>query len=229
MAQPNTSLKKTSNNNIQPKKGIRSSVSQALQKWRVAFKKLTHDTLNSLDDSTMTDDKIEALFQCDTMSTNSQPCRMERRSSASVSIPPMLNIAVEMRLTDETDSLDASYSDSDGVDEEKETFATYDTAARCQQLRHELGEPFWQSDMIWKERRGFWVQVNPKNNDIECSEKRRVSFLKLPSDYYSRVYKKLVVDDKPLREPLNLEDAMKIINSGWAETKKWSNVVKGLP
>ncbi|CCE61738.1 hypothetical protein TPHA_0B00660 [Tetrapisispora phaffii CBS 4417] len=223
-------------NNILQKHNLKTSISQSLQKWRNTFKRITHEALVTLDEaSSTTDDKIDALFHngdsASSLNTSlSSNSRTAARNSAN------LNARVEMRLTDETESLDGSSSDnslgdSTSADENEDgqrtvSYDTYDAPVRCKKLRQELGEPFWQADIIWRERRDLWVEPVQFNEYVKDanSKKTRKAFKKIPIDYYPRIYQKLAVDDKPLREPLNLEDAVQVINSGWTETKKWSNM-----
>ncbi|EDO16119.1 hypothetical protein Kpol_1001p31 [Vanderwaltozyma polyspora DSM 70294] len=211
-------------------KGVKSSISQTFSRWRSTFKKITQETLNSLDNGSMNDDKVEALFQADDSSVSTSDPNSEGTSYASNSMPPNLGAAVEMRLTDETESFECSDSSSDEDDSDSniETFSNYNATEKCKELRHELGEPFCSADIIWKRRRELWTEINETNNDISGSEKRKQTFEKIPADYYPRVYKKLVIDDKPLKDPLNLEDAIQVINSGWTETKKWATAANGL-
>ena len=111
-----------------------------------------------------------------------------------------------------------------GVDTHKITFDNYDSVKECEKLRSEINGTFYHAEIIWETRRKLWTE-NITNTD-PSKEHNRDIFKSIPEQYYYRVYKKLVIDDKPLREPLNLEDAIKVINSGWMETKPWDNASK---
>lgn len=111
-------------------------------------------------------------------------------------------------------------------DKHKITFDNYDPVEECKKLRSQIYGTFYHAGTIWETRRKLWTE-NTTNIDSSKEHNRDV-FKFIPEQYYYRVYKKLVIDDKPLREPLNLEDAIKVINSGWMETKIWDNTSKGL-
>ncbi|CCH62963.1 hypothetical protein TBLA_0I03080 [Henningerozyma blattae CBS 6284] len=111
------------------------------------------------------------------------------------------------------------------------TFATYDSVKESRKLRKESeknGVPFINANEVWIKRRNLWTTKSSNCIDSEVLEKRNKVFETIPPGYYSRVYKKLVVDDKPLLEPLNLQNAIRVIDAGWTETKKWDNASKGL-
>lgn len=111
-------------------------------------------------------------------------------------------------------------------------FDSFDVVEECNQMRSNMKGPFTHGETLWEIRRQLW-QVDT-HQDIENnphrlkSQENRKLFQNIPEQYYHRIYKKLVLEDKPLREPLNLQDALKVINSGWTETKKWDNAAKGL-
>ena len=93
-----------------------------------------------------------------------------------------------------------------------------------------IRDRFCSAEKIWKRRRQLWTQPTDQEGSVNGDgATRREIFRAIPEGYYARVYKKLVVDDKPLREPLNLEDALQVINAGWTETRKWANAAKGMP
>ncbi|CCK69053.1 Gag1p KNAG_0B06230 [Huiozyma naganishii CBS 8797] len=103
------------------------------------------------------------------------------------------------------------------------SFDNYDAVMECQRLREKVGEPFCSADQIWAERRDLWT----KKTIAQVDESNREMFNKIPEQYYHRIYQKLIMDDRPLKDPLNLEDIMKVINSGWKETKTWDNAARG--
>ncbi|CCC72142.1 hypothetical protein NCAS_0J01630 [Naumovozyma castellii] len=254
-----------------PKKSVKTALSHTLHKWKTVLRKITHDTLTTLDDSSSSDEKIEALFDgVEETSplkhggegpihivTNpiSKLRSIDRDSGGSLS-PPVeggpseLGIKLnndgrsegdittttkysttsdEGRMTDHHNA--SSTAQLQNIKNKvilEETYANFDSVKECAKLRSSKEEPFIDGDLIWKKRRDLW---NKPTKDIDPAElkRRRDVFKSIPEPYYPRVYKKLVVDDKPLREPLNLEDALKVINSGWTETRKWANAANGLP
>ena len=134
--------------------------------------------------------------------------------------------ADEMKATDITDNLSDIESNNKDDNIQNITFDNYDLVKECQKLRSRKDGPFYHGESIWKIRRKLWTE-NTTNID-PFKEHNRDVFKDIPEQYYYRVYKKLVIEDIPLREPLNLEDAIKVINSGWRENKTWDNASKGL-
>lgn len=241
------------------RKSLKSNIQTTLQKWKSAFKRITEETINNLDENDIpasADRKIEALFnphgdqKKSPRFKGSEKYQLTRPNNnetslinASISTPPTTAGNGEMKITDVDTTCSSNVGASNhyspnprnkidrdknivNSNNEKITFDLYDAVKECRRLRNQADEPFCQADIIWKTRRKLWTDVTT-NKDANEQHNREV-FGAIPEQYYYRVYKKLVVDDKPLREPLNLEDAMKVINSGWTETKKWDNAAKGL-
>lgn len=238
-----------------PKNSGKGSFTRTLHKWKTMLRKITHETLNNMEDTNFGDDTINSLFDGDRPSMI-KVTSIERDSGASMS-PVGGNSASELRLTTETEESliensetnngsrpndtsvdkihcagteegDAVEEDDDEEEEEVQTFENFNSIAECVKLRNECGEPFYQANEIWERRRGLWTQPAEENTNLAESQRNRHMFASIPHNYYSRIYKKLVLDEKPLREPLNLQDALKVINAGWVETKKWENAAKGL-
>ena len=101
-------------------------------------------------------------------------------------------------------------------EEEAETFSTYDSVKECEKLRNRTEGPFYHAEIIFDQRRSLW-QAETNGMTPEKIASRRAFFKEIPEEYYPKIYKKLVVDDKPLKKPLNLADAMKVIESGWGD------------
>lgn len=234
---PTTTATTTHSNS---KSGFKNSVSNILHKWRAVFKALSHDTLNQLENNS-SDEQIDALFNSNNFDHNipifnKMMLGRDADSGASMSqTSPVGSSQLEMKLTDEQSEENSTsltsthngHSNKTNNVNEQESFDNYDDVKICQKLRNQSNEPFYNAEEIWNHRRDLWKK---RTNDmtIENIDRRRHVFKQIPTEYYNRVYSKLVVDDKPLRQPLNLEDALKVINSGWTETKKWERAANGL-
>ena len=101
-------------------------------------------------------------------------------------------------------------------EQEVDTFSTYDPVKECEKLRSRTEGPFYHAERIFDQRRILW-QAETNGMTPEKIARRRAFFKEIPEEYYAKIYKKLVVDDKPLKKPLNLADAMKVIESGWGD------------
>lgn len=67
----------------------------------------------------------------------------------------------------------------------------------------------------WKRIRREWRR-GAKNID------HKESMLKnIPEDMYPKIYKHMVMQSRPLKQPMNLADAMKVIKAGWVEDGEW--------
>lgn len=237
---------------VASKKNGKGGFTRTLHKWKTILRKITHETLSNMEDTSFGDDTINSLFNGDPPSIV-KVTSVERDSGASMS-PVGGNSASELRLTTETEEsltensetnngstphnasaekihsadIDESDIEEEEDEDEEQTFENFDSTAECAKLRAERGEPFYQADEIWERRRCLWTQPTGENMNVAEYQRHRDMFASIPHHYYSRIYKKLVLDEKPLREPLNLQDALKVINSGWVETRKWENAAKGL-
>ncbi|KAL3234393.1 hypothetical protein RNJ44_03155 [Nakaseomyces bracarensis] len=257
-------------------------ITTTLKKWKSALKKATHETLNSLDDVTANEEKVEALFdgkptnvarvnrrrlkeeeedalvedvtnelksssvapfdgvsaQQVGMQSYFKSKSMDRVSSGSRSITgPNDTSVLGMKLSEESEGGSAisnlglaKTQSMNSSREEKMTYLNFDTLKECEKLRQKTNDPFMGGPELWKTRRKLWCEQTVSDCVVEASnEKRKEVFDNIPEAYYTRVYKKLVVDDKPLKEPINLSDALHVINAGWIDNKKWANASHGLP
>lgn len=245
------------------KKSLKSNIQTTLQKWKVAFKRITEETLSNLEENDIPasdDKKIEALFNNNVKSKKTSNNKTKYQfnknkqykndelqkdndvgiASPSVStIPPLptttttmtsaettsSNIDNNSKTNNNTHSTEGNRTDSN--EQTPLTFDNFDVVKECEKLRNQTEGSFFHAEPLWQLRRDLWTRSQP-GIETKPNDHNREIFRAIPEQYYYRVYKKLVVDDKPLREPLNLEDAMKVINSGWTETKTWDNAAKGL-
>lgn len=215
-------------------------LSRTLRRWMVAVRKFTHEALNNMDERSGGEDKINGLFHGEIASLK-EVTSVDRDSG--VSMTPVC--ASEMRLTTETEEsltenstqLKGGTGDESGdLDEledaeavaETDSFAKFDSIAECVKLRNSSRGPFCGGDELWERRRALWLQPSKSQSDNNVLQARREVFATIPQMYHTRIFKKLVMDNKPLREPMNLQDAIQIINAGWIETRKWENAAKGL-
>lgn len=231
------------------KKGLKSNIHNIIQRWKLIFKRISEEALDGLEQNEISisdDKKIEALFNNKKKKKEKEKkgkIDMERNNKKQKNIQSLTNDYIdlnehsvsassigrgnadEMKATDIIDNL-SDFESNDNDDIQKITFDNYDPVKECQKLRSQIDGPFYHAETIWKTRRKLWTE-NTTNID-PFKEHNREVFKAIPEQYYYRVYKKLVIEDIPLREPLNLEDAIKVINSGWRETKTWNNASKGL-
>ncbi|QLL33282.1 hypothetical protein HG536_0E01930 [Torulaspora globosa] len=214
-------------------------LSRTLRKWMVAVRKFTHEALNNIDDRDRGEDRINGLFHGELAPLKSV-ASVDRESGTSVT--PVG--ASEMRLTTETEESLAENStqanggagegtddrspQDDELDHETDSFERFDTYAEYVKLRNESREPFCRGPELWERRRALWLRPAASQAEETAQQSRRELFATIPQAYHTRIFKKLVMDNKPLREPMNLQDAIQIINAGWIETRKWENAAKGL-
>ncbi|QLQ80840.1 hypothetical protein HG537_0E01950 [Torulaspora globosa] len=214
-------------------------LSRTLRKWMVAVRKFTHEALNNLDDRDRGEDKINGLFHGELAALKSVTS-VDRESGTSAT-PVGVS---EMRFTTETEeSLAENSTQTNGaagdgtsgdsqqdndVEDETDSFERFDVYSEYIKLQSESREPFCRGPELWERRRALWLRPSASQVDEPAHQSRRELFATIPQAYYTRIYKKLVMDNKPLREPMNLQDAIQIINAGWIETRKWENAAKGL-
>ncbi|SCU77671.1 LAMI_0A01948g1_1 [Lachancea mirantina] len=204
---------------------FRNTMKQTLLKWRAHLHRASQEVLNDAYGETST---IDLMFESGAAEEGIALSTSEDRNSAT-----SLALTKEMRLTDEEESTeDGSVLSPDSKQRrapamQPVAFANYDAVAECQKLRSSLSGPFTAGDQIWKRRRELWTQQTPAATSVAAAQHRE-QFADISSHHYTRIYKKLVVEDTPLRQPLNLQDAITVINAGWVETQKWERAAKGL-
>ncbi|SCW01835.1 LAFE_0E08306g1_1 [Lachancea fermentati] len=205
-----------------PNGGLKTSIRQMFLKCRAGLQKISREALDTDSDSETC--PIDSLFE-----TNAKDSKIFDRNSEDRNSSTSVALTKEMRLTDEDDDLDGlnSSSTNNEAPVEKETFSNFDPVQECNKLRMEIGEPFTAGEQIWKRRRELWTtETSPTAK--EASKKHRKRFSEISPQHYIRIYRKLVLEDAPLKEPVNLQDAMKVINAGWVETQKWERAAQGL-
>ncbi|CUS20238.1 LAQU0S01e02124g1_1 [Lachancea quebecensis] len=198
------------------------SIRQFLHKCKVGLHKMSKEALES--ESSEEYNTVNGLFDTGpSKGTTRERVSEERNSSTSVTLTR------EMPLTDEEDELDSEFEGPDESARVKDvqTFATFDVVQECAKLRAATGEPFVRAEEVWRRRRELWV-AGTNSAYLETAEKNREVFKEIAPRQYVRIYRKLVVDGAPLKRPLNLQDAMQVVNAGWIETQKWERAAKGL-
>lgn len=192
--------------------GLKNSVWSFMRRCKIGLKKISHEVLNHDDESSIFSDRdtINVLFDCvasvatltdnDTGSYESQ----SHLSTTSVNI------------------FDENMCNGKNID-----FSDFDPVKERSKLWKMENEPFIDGPKIWSARRKLWNVCTDKNT-LKQADSHRKHFNKISPQYYTKIYKRLVVEDLPLTLPLNLQDAMKIINAGWAQTSKWERAAKTL-
>lgn len=231
----------------QEKRGV-GRISRTLHRWKTALRKVTKETLDGLDEESQGDKTVDVLFYGNAGTLKKVPS-IGRDSGTSMSPVGVseLNITTEAEesLTESSvesarNSNNAAEGEEQGdCDEAKEvTFKNYNAVAECAKLQKKFvaeNKPFCGAGEVWERRRALWVQ--PTDAEVDRDERqrrrderqrRRDVFATIPKSFYTRIYRNLVLDDKPLRESMNLQDALKVVNAGWIETKKWENAAKRL-
>lgn len=220
------------------KRGIRLPLANTFSRWRDSVRRITQDTLNGMDENESSSPQLARSEIVDELFTGSNS--MEETQPAT-EINSRTSIPQDTTYNSVTASPKSLHDDSHGEKEASTSqldmevgietrFSTYDAVADCKRLRQAQGEPFYHADLIWRKRRKLWLEGTPGLASRESdSYMRHETFTNISKSYYPQIYKKLVVDDKPLKEPMNLADALKVIDAGWYETKKWANAANGLP
>lgn len=182
------------------------------------MRKMTQEALGKIDErGDQGDGDIDGLFQGGSLRNSGESVTLGEVSTSTATTN-------EMRLTTETeddgtDETKVSKQTTAKEERKKLPFEEFDATYECTKLRRETGEPFCRGNDIWLRRRELWAQP-ARTNSIGESIRRKRRFSIIPKQYYVRIYKKLSIDDKPLKEPLNLQDALKVIDAGWTEIRR---------
>lgn len=110
------------------------------------------------------------------------------------------------------------------------SYENFDSVLEAKKLHKELGEdkPFINGEDIWQKRRNAWLY---SNNELKSKAKQRSldnSLVGISKDNYPIIYNSLIEKQKTLKKPMNLKDALKVINAGWIASKKWERATQGL-
>jgi hypothetical protein len=74
----------------------------------------------------------------------------------------------------------------------------------------------------WKRRRKEWTKSNLSSSQKSKLINESKSLLNnVPESAYPSIYKMLVKENKPLKKPINLGDALKVIKAGWIADGTW--------
>lgn len=133
-----------------------------------------------------------------------------------------------LAIRSETDG-ELSEAESETNGESCNNFENFDATLECEKLRSQKPEGlFIQGPELWEKRRKLWLKETPSNT-LEEAEKSRAAFNGISPKKYGAIYKRLVLEDAHLKQSLNLQDVIKVINAGWVETSKWDRAAKGIP
>jgi hypothetical protein len=102
----------------------------------------------------------------------------------------------------------------------------FDAVQEAQQLRVE-GEPFINGRNVWDKRRAAWT-AGTREEKLVAKQRAVDNSLTVPKENYPVVYSSLVERNKTLKKPMNLKDALNVINAGWLANKKWERAAQGL-
>ncbi|AMD19944.1 HCL207Wp [Eremothecium sinecaudum] len=186
-----------------------------MHKFRVNLNKVSSEVLSDSSVSDYGKRTVDALFNG---STEISPDWVEQER--------YLEDASARSLSTTDQEQTACSSNTEEVTEEY-TFSSYDPIKQRELLSSQCSGPFIRGPEIWETRRKLWT-ARSENNTEDGAAAHKANFEKIKPQYYPRIYKKLVVDDRSLSEPVNLSDVMKIIEAGWVEKKKWELASKGL-
>ncbi|AAS52762.1 AER078Wp [Eremothecium gossypii ATCC 10895] len=192
--------------------GLRSSVSSWMHKFRANLCKVTSEALAETSGSDSGRSTVDALFDGATETADGRELEGDTEARSSTSQTLVAKSEEEAAL---------------GKHSQSWTFETFDPHEQRQVLHGDSSVPFVDGPKLWHIRRELWTAPTA-NNSVQEAAEHRASFRKIKPHYYPRIYRKLVLDDRPLSQPINLEDVMKIMDAGWLETNKWERASRGL-
>ncbi|AGO12430.1 AaceriAER078Wp [[Ashbya] aceris (nom. inval.)] len=192
--------------------GLRSSVSSWMHKFRVNLCKVASEALSETSGSDGGRSTVDALFDGATETVDARELEVDTEARSSTS-----------------QTLVAKSEEEAAEDKHPQswTFETFDPREQREALHADSSTPFVDGPKLWHIRRKLWTAPTA-NNSVQEAAEHRASFRKIKPHYYPRIYRKLVLDDRPLSQPINLEDVMKIMDAGWLETNKWERASRGL-
>ncbi|AET38739.1 Gag1p Ecym_3246 [Eremothecium cymbalariae DBVPG len=201
---------------------VKSSMSSWMHKFKLNLRKAAAEVLSDSSDSEYGKSTVEAFFDGDTEVPVERASEVEADGEEN-------SHATTLTCTLRSDR-EAAIGAAASTDPDRPlsfTFLNFDPSVACDVSRSQSDEPFIDGPTIWKARRQLWTAKTEQNTIKEASE-HRANFQKIRPQYYTRIYRKLVIEGKSLSQPVNLQDVMKILDCGWIETNKWERAAKGL-
>lgn len=107
-------------------------------------------------------------------------------------------------------------------------FQDFDAVQEAQKLQKE-NEVFCEGHQVWQKRRDVWLNSTSEERNKAKQKSLENSLIGVSKDNYPIIYNSLIEKQKTLKKPMNLKDALKIINAGWIASKKWERAAQGLP
>lgn len=109
-------------------------------------------------------------------------------------------------------------------------FQDFDAVQEAKKLQREQGNNVVFSDghQIWQKRREIWQNSTSEERTKAKQKSLENSLIGVSKDNYPIIYNSLIEKQKTLKKPMNLKDALKIINAGWIASKKWERAAQGL-
>lgn len=126
-----------------------------------------------------------------------------------------------------------SSNEANGGNENKPplpTFQEFDAVQEAKKLQRESGSEdlFVDGHKVWQMRRGIWLNSTSEERTRAKHKSLENSLVGISKDNYPIIYNSLIEKQKTLKKPMNLKDALKIINAGWIASKKWERAAQGL-
>lgn len=118
------------------------------------------------------------------------------------------------------------------------TFQDFDAVQEAKLLHQEEQESeqtnensdlFANGHKIWEKRRQVWLNSTSEERTKAKQRSLENSLIGVSKDNYPIIYNSLIEKQKTLKKPMNLKDALKIINAGWIASKKWERAASGMP
>ncbi|ODV73639.1 Gag1p CYBJADRAFT_173042 [Cyberlindnera jadinii NRRL Y-1542] len=197
----------------QSKSGFVKAVKTLFLRASLSLSLVSHKLRQFAEDALSSDEVVNELFIV-TSSSSLDPSVLEQNSPQSIADDTTSN-------TMTTTAMEREDSETNLV-----LWSEFDAVKEADALRQ--GEtPFTKGPEVWQKRRAAWTN-GTREQKLQAKQRCLDNSLKLSKENYPVVYSALVERNKTLKKPMNLKDALKVINSGWIANKKWEKAALGL-
>lgn len=192
-----------------------------LRSMKNSVMKLSHKFKQLADEVLSSDELAAELFVVYSSSSSDSAGYSGRSSAADQDVTSNSNVNNNTNIngliesnTNPTDVTDISLPSKPVV------FGDFNSVEIANRLRKE-DEPFVDGPLIWEKRRQAWLCSDTCGASTKPAKSRKSCTLhNISKESYPTVYKHLIEKEKTLKRPMNLQDAVEVINAGWLSSKK---------
>lgn len=200
----------------EPRRGLARGLKQLFLRASLGLSVLSHKLRQFAEEALSSDEVVNELFMV-TSSSSVSPSLLEQPSP----IP-------EDTTSQTATTAQAGLSEEPGAQSEEATllWSDFDSVGEAEKLRVD-DVPFSSGSSVWERRRAAWTR-GTRQERLVAKQRAVDGALAVPRENFPVIYASLVERNRTLKKPMNLKDALRVINAGWLANKKWERASQGL-